>query len=139
MLDTVSMVAEAPDRGAVHGSQHCFSVTTPKRTFYLLAESAEEMREWMDAIELNVFLRHLRREKGLVSMDYVQEPARVGRRAAVSTARIRAHSTLLLRILPHQPTTLTEGVNASVCVWLCVCVAVESLQEPINAILLGAS
>ena len=45
VLETVSMVAEAPVRGAVHGSEHCFSVTTPKRTFYLLAESAAEKAE----------------------------------------------------------------------------------------------
>ena len=43
-LDAIRLVCEAPDRAAAHGAQHCFGVVTEKRTYYLLAESAEVRR-----------------------------------------------------------------------------------------------
>ena len=34
--NVITMVAEAPERGQVHGCEFCFSVTTAKRTFHML-------------------------------------------------------------------------------------------------------
>lgn len=85
VLDDVNLVAAAPDRAVAHGYEThcCFSVATPKRTFYVLTESVAERDDWMAAIELNVFLRQWKRERGLLSLDYVKQPPREGRRAAV--------------------------------------------------------
>ena len=97
VLDDVSCVAIAPDRGVVHGCDGscCFSVTTPKRTFYLIAEGRSERDGWMAAIELNVFLRHWRKERSLLSQDYIKQPPRPDRRAAVSEASaVGSRSTL---------------------------------------------
>ena len=97
VLDDVSCVATAPNRGVVHGCDGscCFSVTTPKRTYYLIAKSASERDGWMAAIELNVFLRHWRKERSLLSQDYIQQPSRPDRRAAVSaTSAAGSHGAL---------------------------------------------
>ena len=96
VLDNVNLVADAPDRAVAHGYEGhcCFSVTTPKRTFYMLTKSKAERDDWIAAIELNVFLRYWNREHGLLSLDYVKQPPQEGRRAAVSSV-VGTHTRVL--------------------------------------------
>ena len=56
-----------------HGREHCFSVVTPQRTFYLLSEILEGQSpalardinsQWMHAISFNIWLRQRNRGGG---------------------------------------------------------------------------
>ena len=99
-LDDIRLVAESPERAAAcvspcsfaqrfaqeqenkantlalrrrHGREHCFSVVTPQRTFYLLSEILEGQSpalardinsQWMHAISFNIWLRQRNRGGG---------------------------------------------------------------------------
>ena len=75
LLDCAAVCAQGQQNSLWrrHGREHCFSVVTPQRTFYLLSEILEGQSpalardinsQWMHAISFNIWLRQRNRGGG---------------------------------------------------------------------------